>query len=131
MSDSNDKRHVVNGDAHTLPSAKQLAMRRANVHKMTKHKLPDPLQLQDDMTTAMRAQLDTGADMTCSNIVETLNDCREQSESFPCEVHLVGAIGKDGDKDLGVHPWGGGHLHTCQQLLQLDVFKSDACTHRI
>ena len=124
------KKHVINEDAHTPPLAKQLAMRRVHAHKTAKHEPPELPKSQSNMTSAMHAQLDTGADETCSNTVETLHDHREHSKSFPCEVCLVGAIRKDDDKDLGVHP-SGKDTCTSQQHQQLDASEFNAHTQHI
>ena len=110
--DKHDKQdHVINGDAHTLPSAKQLAMRQGvHVNETTRHKLPEPPQLPCNIITTVRAQLHTGADATCTSIMEVLHDHRKHSKSFPCQVCLVSAIRKDSDKNSGVHPSGEGCL---------------------
>ena len=88
-----------------------LLCKQVCVDETGRHELPKPPQPPHGTTTAMHAQLDAGADMMCTNIVETLHDCRECSKSFPCKVCLIGAIGKDGNENSGVHPLEESHLH--------------------
>ena len=99
------------GDAYTPPITKNIQLRRIKIHNITKHKVDPPPTLKRNLTTVVRAQLDTGADITCTNIKAVLHECKPHSQSFPCKVCLVGAIGKAGDKGLGIHPSGEGILH--------------------
>ena len=99
------------GDACTPPIARTAQIRRMKTHNVTKHKVYPPPHLKRDLTTVVRAQLDTGADITCTNIKAVLHNCKPHSQSFPCRVRLVGAIGKTGEKDVGMHLLGKGTLH--------------------
>ena len=62
------------GDAYTPPVARTIQIRRIKMHNITKHKVDPPPHLRRDLTTVVRAQLDTGADMTCTNIKAVLHD---------------------------------------------------------
>ena len=101
----------LNGDPYTPPLAKHITLRRINIHDITKHNVPEPPALSHDLTTVVRAQLDTGADITCTNLIDVLHDYRQYSISFPCKIRLIGAIGQDGDPNLGIFPLGEGYLH--------------------
>ena len=68
---------------------------------------PPPIIYDRDITTAIRGQLDTGADLTCTNLIEILHDYKSYSKSFPCRIKLVGAI----DSTDGVYPHGEGYIH--------------------
>ena len=82
-----DPNHVVNGAVCALPSARQLAAQCVHVDETTKLKLPEPPQPPHIITAAEPAQLDSGADVTCTNTVETLHeDHRECDKSSPCKV---------------------------------------------
>ena len=76
----------TSGDAYTPPLAKQLALRRINIHSITRHKVPDPPKLHHNLVTAICAQLDTGADITCTNMKDCLHDYRSYDKSFPCKI---------------------------------------------
>jgi len=56
-----------------------------------------------------RAQLDTGAMVTCTNLLHILHDFRYYSydSKFPCTTRLTGAI----DKSVEIFPLGEGSLH--------------------
>jgi len=99
------------GDAYTPPIARTVQLRRIKIHSITKHKVDPPPHLEQNLTTIVRAQLDTGADITCANIKAVLHNYKPYTQSFPCKVRLVGAIGNDGDKNMGVYPLGEGTLH--------------------
>ena len=98
-------------DAYTPPLAHDLKIRRIRIHSITKHQVDPPPKLQRNLTTVIRAQLDTGADITCTNLLHVLHNYKPYTKSFPCRVRLVGAIGKNGDENLGIYPLGEGFLH--------------------
>jgi len=55
----------------------------------------------------IRAQLDTGAMVTCTNLLHVFHDFRYYDTKFPCRKRLTGAI----DKSVGILPLGEGTLH--------------------
>ena len=97
--------------AYTPPLAHNLQIRQIRIHSITKHQVDPAPKLQRDLTTVIRAQLDTGADITCTNLVHVLHNYKPYTKSFPCRVRLVGAFGDNGDKNLGTYPLGEGLLH--------------------
>ena len=97
--------------AYTPPLARDLQIRQIRVHSITKHQVDPAPNLKRDLTTVIRAQLDTGADITCTNLLHVLHDYKPYTKSFPCRVRLVGAIGNNGDENLGIYPLGEGLLH--------------------
>ena len=99
------------GDACTPPIARTVQLRRIKIHNVAKHKVDPPPHLKQNLTTVIHAQLDTGANMTCTNVEAVLHDCKPCTQSFPCKVRLVGAIGEAGDENMGTHPLGEGTLH--------------------
>ena len=88
--------------AYTPPLAHNLQIRQICIHSITKHQVDPAPKLQRDLTTVIRAQLDTGADITCTNLVHVLHNYKPYTKSFPCCVRLVGAFGDNGDK-IWVH----------------------------
>ena len=70
--------------------------------------IPDPPFIpHTDVPTTIRAQIDTGADLTCTNLIEILHDYSSYSKSFPCRIKLVGAV----DSNDGIYPLGEGYIH--------------------
>ena len=54
------------GDACTPPVARTVQLRQIKIHNITKHKVDQPPHSRRNLTTVVRAQLDTGADITCT-----------------------------------------------------------------
>ena len=73
-------------DAYTPPLARDLKIQRIRIHNITKHHVAPPPRLHWNLTTVICAQLDTGADITCTNILHILHDYRPYTNSFPCCV---------------------------------------------
>ena len=70
--------------------------------------IPDPPFIpHSDVPTTIRAQIDTGADLTCTNLIEILHDYSSYNKSFPCRIKLVGAV----DSNDGIYPLGEGYIH--------------------
>eukprot|EP00536_Pseudo-nitzschia_multiseries_P018284 jgi/Psemu1/54921/gm1.54921_g len=53
--------------------------------------LPPP-DIDHDITTSICAEIDTGAIVTCTNMVDTLHSYRPYGMSFPCPFKLTGAV---------------------------------------
>ena len=66
----------LNGDPYTPPLAASVTLCRININDISKHNVPKPPSLSHDMTNVVRAQLDTGANITCSNLIDVLHDYR-------------------------------------------------------
>ena len=79
-----ETKHKLHGDAHTPPLARQIHIRRINIQKTPENDLQIPPQLPQNMTTTVRAQLDTGAEITCTNLCDALHDYGPYDKSFPC-----------------------------------------------
>ena len=76
----------LSGDPYTPPIVQQTTLRQINIHNITKHKVPKPPPVSHDTTVAIWAQLDTGADITCTNLMDILHMYCSYTSSFPCKV---------------------------------------------
>ena len=80
-----------------------------NVHSTTStpHPLPPPTVYTSNISSTVRAQIDTGADITCTNLIDVIHNYKPYTKEFPCQLKLVGAI----NSTEGVYPHGEGYLH--------------------
>ena len=70
----------------------------------------DPLAADTYFQQGIRAQLDTGARVSCTNQKHLLHEYRPYNSSRPCPIRLTAAI--DGSKqDNAATPTGSGYLH--------------------
>ena len=69
-----ETKHKLHGDPYTPPLARQIHIRQINIQKTPKHGLQTPPQLPQNTTTTVQAQLDTGAEITCTNLCDVLHD---------------------------------------------------------
>ena len=72
--------HIPIGDAYTPPLVPNIQLRRIKIHNITKHKVDPPKHLPRNLTTVVRAQLDTGADITCTNVRAALHNYKPYSQ---------------------------------------------------
>ena len=95
----------------TSHHVKQIRINSINTDQL----IPEPpFILHSDVPTTIRAQIDTGADLTCTNLIEILHDYCPYSKSFQCRIELVGAV----DSNDGTYPLGEGHIHVLAAMKQ-------------
>ena len=95
----------------TSHHVKQICINSINTNQL----IPEsPFIPYSDVPNTIRAQIDTGADLTCTNLIKILHDYRPYSRSFPCLIRLAGAV----NSNDGTYPLGEGFIHVPATIKQ-------------
>ena len=60
-----------------------------------------------NISLTVRTQIDTGADITCTNLIDIIHNYKPYTKEFPCQLKLISAI----DSTDGVYPHGKGYIY--------------------
>ena len=100
--------------AYAPPTSHHVKQIRINLINTEQFILEPPFIPHSDVPTTICAHIDTGADLTCTNLIEILHDYCPYSKSFPCRIKLVGAL----DSNNGTYPLGEGYIHVPAAIKQ-------------